>query len=257
MIKIERLSHTYKSRNEQAVKDLNLHIKKGESLVIVGPSGSGKSTLLKSINRLIEPTEGSIFIDGEDILKVPLKRVSRLRGKIGMIFQHFNLVERETVLQNVINGRLRYNSAFNTIFGRFSAEDYLIVRASIKRVGLEAFENERVANLSGGQKQRVAISRVLSQEPEIILADEPVSSLDPKLMKEIMDLLACVCREKEITFVSTLHFLDFAKNYGSRIVGMREGGIVFSGTPNDLTEKAIIDIYGETEEWRLYGKTGF
>lgn len=257
MIRIEQLNHIYKSRNEQAVKNINLHIKKGESLVIVGPSGSGKSTLLKSINRLIEPTSGSIFINNEDILKVPSKRVIQLRGQIGMIFQHFNLIERETVLKNVINGRLRYNSAFSTIFGKFSAEDYFIAKVSIKRVGLEKFENERVANLSGGQKQRVAIARVLSQNPAIILADEPVSSLDPRLMKEIMDLLICICKEKEITLVSTLHFLDFAKNYGSRIIGMQEGEIVFRGTPNDLTEKAIVDIYGETEDWRLYGKTGF
>jgi len=257
MIKIENLNHTYKNRNEEAIKNINLHIKKGESIVIIGSSGSGKSTLLKCINRLMEPNSGRILIDGEDIINCKCKKAERIRGKIGIIFQHFNLVERETVLKNVLNGRLRFNKSVHTIFGRFSKEDYIIVRENIRRAGLEQFENERVSNLSGGQKQRVAIARALSQKPEIILADEPVSSLDPKLMKEVMDLLKSICVEKGITLVSSLHFLDFAKRYGSRIIGMKNGGIVFDGKPEDLTEKDIVDIYGKTNDWYLYGKTGF
>lgn len=257
MIKIESLTHTYKNRNEEAVKNINLHIKRGENLVIIGSSGSGKSTLLKCINRLVEPISGKVFIEGEDIIHCPTKRTEKIRGKIGMIFQNFNIIERETVLQNVLNGRLRYNSSLKTIIGRFSKEDYAIVEESIKRVGLEEYKNERVANLSGGQKQRVAIARALSQKPDIMLADEPVSNLDPKLMKEIMDLLKNICIEKGITLISSLHFLDFAKRYGSRIIGMRNGEIVFDGKPEDLTEKDIVDIYGKTRDWYLYGKTGF
>jgi len=257
MIKIENLSHTYKNRNEEAIKNINLHIKKGESVVIIGSSGSGKSTLLKCINKLIEPNSGKISIEGEDILHCPIKKAEKIRGKIGMIFQNFNLIERETVFNNVLNGRLSFNSSLKTIFGKFSKEDCDAVEDSIKRVGLSEYKNERVANLSGGQKQRVAIARALSQKPDIMLADEPVSNLDPKLMKEVMDLLNNICIEKGITLISSLHFLDFAKRYGSRIVGMRNGEIVFDGKPEELTEKDIVDIYGKTEDWYLYGKTGF
>lgn len=257
MIKIQNLNHTYKNRKEEAVKDLNLHITKGESVVLIGSSGSGKSTLLKCINRLIEPNSGSIHIDGEDIVSCPIKNAEKIRGKIGMIFQNYNLLERETALKNVLNGRLRYNTTFNTILGRFSKEDRAIAKENLRTVGLQGYENERVANLSGGQKQRVAIARTLSQEPDIILADEPVSSLDPKLMKEIMDLLKGICEEKGITLVTSLHFLEFAKRYGSRIIGMRAGQVVFDGKPEELTEKDMVDIYGKTKDWFLYGKTGF
>jgi phosphonate transport system ATP-binding protein len=257
MIKIENLSHTYRNRNEEAVKNVNLHIEKGESVVIIGSSGSGKSTLLKCINRLVEPTSGKISIEGKDIIRCPIKKAEKIRGKIGMIFQNFNLIERETVFNNVLNGRLRFNSSLKIVFGRFSKEDYSISEESIRRVGLYEYKNERISDLSGGQKQRVAIARALSQEPDIILADEPVSNLDPKLMKEVMDLLRGICVEKGITLVSSLHFLDFAKRYGSRIIGMRKGGVVFDGKPEELTEKDIVDIYGKTKDWYLYGKTGF
>ena len=226
-------------------------------MLIIGSSGSGKSTLLKCINKLIEPNSGKISIEGEDILHCPIKKAEKIRGKIGMIFQNFNLIERETVFNNVLNGRLSFNSSLKTIFGKFSKEDCDAVEDSIKRVGLSEYKNERVANLSGGQKQRVAIARALSQKPDIMLADEPVSNLDPKLMKEVMDLLNNICIEKGITLISSLHFLDFAKRYGSRIVGMRNGEIVFDGKPEELTEKDIVDIYGKTEDWYLYGKTGF
>ena len=257
MIKIQNLTHTYKNRKEKAIDDLNLHINPGERVVIIGSSGSGKSTLLKCINKLIDPNVGDILIKEENILRCPIKKVEKLRGKIGMVFQNFNLIERETVLKNVLNGRLKYNSSLRTLLGRFSEEDYAVVRENLQTVGLEGYEKERVNNLSGGQKQRVAIARALSQKPEIMLADEPVSNLDPKLMKDIMDLLKNICVEKGITLVSSLHFLDFAKRYGSRIIGMRDGGIVFDGKPEDLTEKDIVDIYGKTKDWYLYGKTGF
>lgn len=257
MIKIKKLSHTYGNRTEEALKNINLHIKQGESVVIIGSSGSGKSTLLKCINRLIEPSSGNVFIEGEEITSCQIKKAEKIRGRIGMIFQNFNLVERETVLNNVLNGRLRHVSSLRALFGKFSEEDYAVAEDNIKRVGLEEYRHERVANLSGGQKQRVAIARALSQKPDVMLADEPVSNLDPKLMKEVMDLLKKICTEKKITLVSSLHFLDFAKRYGSRIIGMRSGEIVFDGKPEELTEKDIVDIYGKTQDWYLYGKTGF
>lgn len=257
MIKIKNLSHRYKNRTDEAVKKVDLHIKKGESVVIIGSSGSGKSTLLKCISRLVEPQSGTVLINNQDILSCPEKQVEKIRGNIGMIFQTFNLIERETVLNNVLNGRLRYNRSINSILGRFSKEDHRIVEQNLKRVGLSQYKHDRVSNLSGGQKQRVAIARALSQNPDIILADEPVSNLDPKLMKEVMDLLLSLCKEKGITLVSSLHFLDFAKRYGTRIIGIREGEIVFEGKPDELTEKDIVDIYGKTEDWYLYGKTGY
>src|SRR3989344_508198 len=237
MIKIENLTHRYKNRKEDALNNIDLHIKHGESVVLIGSSGAGKSTFLKCINRLVDPDSGRI--------------------NIGMIFQHFNLHERETILKNVLNGRLSYNNTFKTILGKFSKEDYEIARNNIKRVGLEEYENERVAYLSGGEKQRVGIARALSQEPKIILADEPVSSLDPKLMREIMDLLKKICEEESITLVSSLHFLDFAKRYATRVIGMRDGKIVFDDKPEELTEQNIVEIYGKTRDWYMYGKLGF
>ena len=256
MIKIEKLNHTYSNRNEEAVKNVNLHIKPGESVVIIGSSGSGKSTLLKCLNRLIKPTSGKVLINNQDIINCSVKKATEIRGEIGMIFQNFNLVERETVIKNVLDGRLRYNTTWKTILGRFSKEDYATARENLKAVGLEEFENERITNLSGGQKQRVSIARALSQKPDIILADEPVSSLDPKLMKEIMDLLKDICVKKGITLVTSLHFLEFAKRYGSRIIGMKNGEIVFDDKPENLTEESIINIYGETDEWSTCGKAG-
>ncbi len=222
MINIENLNHHYKNKSQEVLKNINLHIRKGENVVLIGSSGCGKTTLLRSINRLIEPVSGSIHINGENILKMPIKKVVRIRGKIGMIFQNFNLIERDSVLKNTLNGRLRHHSSLNTLFGRFSTQDYEIAKQSLKRVGLEDYENERINNLSGGQKQRVAIARTLSQNPDIILADEPVSSLDPKLMREILELLNNICLEKEITLVTSLHFLELAKKYSSRIIGMRQ-----------------------------------
>lgn len=245
MIKIENLTLKYRNSGKVGIKNVTLHVKKGERLVLVGSSGSGKSTLLKSINRLVEPLLGNIFIDNVNILKVGSKEVHKIRGKIGMIFQNFNLIERESVIKNVMNGRLRYQSNLATLLGKFSEEDYLIARDNIKTVGLEHYENERVAELSGGEKQRVAVARALSQEPDIMLADEPVSNLDPKLMKEIMDLLKNVCMEKNITLIVSVHLIDLAKKYGSRIIGLKEGKIVFDGKPYDLTEKDIVDIYGK------------
>lgn len=246
MIKINNLTHTYGNRKEEALKSISLEIKKGENVVVIGSSGSGKSTLLKSINRLIEPSSGEIYINGKEILRSSQKEAVKIRGDIGMIFQNFNLIERDTVLKNVLNGRLRKTGTFKTIIGKFSKEDYEIAKKNIQTVGLAKFENEKVSNLSGGQKQRVAIARTLSQEPNTILADEPVSSLDPRLMTEILDLLKDICKRKEITLITSLHFLDLAREYGSRIVGLKDGEIVFDGAPDDLSEKEVLSIYGET-----------
>jgi len=253
MIEIKNLSHTYSNREEGALKDINLTINKGESIVIVGSSGSGKSTLLQCINRLIEPSSGSILVNGENILNGSKKTSEALRGKIGMVFQNYNLIGRDTVLRNTLDGRIRYNNTFKVFLGRFSKKDYEIVENNLKKVSLYDLKDEITNNLSGGQKQRVGIARALSQNPEIILADEPVSSLDPMLMEEIMDLLKKVCEEEEITLITSLHFLKFAKVYGTRIIGLRKGEVVFDGKPEELTKKNIIDIYGEFTNGRNIG----
>ena len=230
MIKIQNLSHTYKNRDEGALKNINLHIKRGENVMLLGPSGSGKSTLMKCINRLIKPTSGDIFIEEENILTSEEKQTIKIRKKIGTIFQEFDLIERDTILKNVLNGRLGYISNFDTFFNRFKKEDYEIVEQNLKEVGLLGLKNERVSNLSGGQKQRVAIARALSQEPKIILADEPVSNLDPKLMADVLDLLLRICKQRQITLITSLHFVELVKKYASRVIGISEGSIIFDKT---------------------------
>jgi phosphonate transport system ATP-binding protein len=166
-------------------------------------------------------------------------------------------VEGASVLKNTLLGRLGYAGTLPSILGRFNEEDIAIAIDALKRVGLENYLQKRVSDLSGGQKQRVAIARAIAQRSTILLADEPVSSLDPKLMKEIMDLITEICEENNMTLIVSLHFLELAKSYATRLVGLRDGQIVVENTPNELTDKDIIDIYGETEDWILYGKTGF
>jgi phosphonate transport system ATP-binding protein len=271
MIKIEGLSHQYPVRAasrrtggdglganmEPALRDVHLDIARGERLVILGSSGSGKSTLLRCTNLSLRPTQGRVYINGEEITRLPQKEVEKIRRGIGVISQHFNLVEGATTLKNVLLGRLGYVGTLKSILGRFSDEDMSIASDCIKRVGLEKYAQKRVSDLSGGQKQRVAIARAMAQHARIILADEPVSSLDPKLMKEIMDLIQGICIEDDITLVASLHFLEMARSYATRLIGLREGQIVFDNTPDELTDKDIIDIYGETEDWVLYGRRGF
>lgn len=271
MIRIEGLSHYYpvraksrtagihgdESKRELALKNIHLNVAKGERLVIIGSSGSGKSTLLRCTNLSIRPTEGRVFIDDKDITRLPTKEVERIRRRIGVISQHFNLLEGATASKNVLLGRLGYVSTSKSIIGHFGEEDIAIAMDCIRRVGLEKYAQKRVSDLSGGQKQRVAVARAIAQRAQIILADEPVSSLDPKLMKEIMDLIKEICVEENITLLASLHFLELAKSYATRMVGLKEGKIVFENTPDELTDKDIVDIYGETEEWILYGKRGF
>jgi len=271
MIRIEGLSHYYPvrakhrttqingdgSNRELALKNIHLDVAKGERLVILGASGSGKSTLLRCTNLSIKPTQGKVFIDDEDITSLSTKDVERIRRRIGFISQHFNLVEGATALKNVLLGRLGYVHTLKSIMGRFNEEDDAIAVDCIRRVGLEKYAQKRVSDLSGGQKQRVAVARALAQRAQIILADEPVSSLDPKLMKEIMDLIKEICVEENITLLASLHFLELARSYATRMVGLRDGEIVFENTPDELTDKDIIDIYGETEDWVLYGRIGF
>ncbi len=269
MIRLEGVSHYYKLRvrpgragrdeagTERALKDINLEVRKGERLVLLGSSGAGKSTLLRCANLSVRPTQGKVYIDGTEITSLPPGDVAQVRRKIGVISQHFNLLEGASALKNVLIGRLGYLRTWPSILGRFGEEDIQIATDRLNRVGLGDYAQKRVSDLSGGQKQRVAIARAMAQQSTILLADEPVSSLDPKLMKETMDLIQEICVEDGITLIASLHFLELAKAYSTRMVGLRDGQIVFDNTPDELTDKDIIDIYGETEDWVLYGKRGF
>ncbi|MBT7237955.1 phosphonate ABC transporter ATP-binding protein [Candidatus Woesearchaeota archaeon] len=247
MIQITKLNHKYRNKKERALKEIDLSIKKGENIVLLGQSGSGKSTLIKCINKLIKPSSGSILINNEDILKLNSKEIKKVRKRIAVIFQEFNLLEKETVLNNVLNGRLGHIGTINTFLGRFDKKHKEIATTNLEKVGLLNLRNEKVCNLSGGQKQRVAIARALAQEPEIILADEPVSNLDPKLMQEIISLLYNLCKEKEITLISSLHFIDLVKKNSSRVIGIKEGEIVFDGTAESITEWEMVKIYGKSD----------
>jgi len=246
MIKIKNLNHRYKNEKEGALKKINLHIKEGDKVTIIGSSGSGKSTLLKCINRLIEPTSGEILVDNLNVLKANKENLKNIRRSIGIIFQEFNLIERDTVLKNVLNGRLGHTGTIRSCLGLFKEEDYKKANKALRDVGLSKAKNKRVSNLSGGQKQRVAIARVLVQEPKVILADEPVSNLDPRLREDILKLLNKLCIQKNITLVTSLHFVNFTKDYFTRLIGIKRGKIIFDGKPEELTEEKFIEIYGKT-----------
>lgn len=247
MIEIKNLSHRYGNRSEYALKNINLKFSPGETVFLMGPSGSGKSTLMKCINRLVEPLEGSILFDGMDILEMAQKDVERTRREIGMIFQEFNLFERKSVWGNVEMGRLGYISLLRSILLMSSGEDSRLVEECIKRVNMHEFKMETVSNLSGGQKQRVAIARALAQKPKVILADEPVSALDPSLQKEIMNLLQKICKEDNITLLISLHHIELVKKYADRIIGLKCGEVIFNTKPNAIDEDLLGKIYGNSE----------
>lgn len=259
MIKVNGLSYGYPNKNKEVLKNISFLVEAGEMVVLLGGSGAGKSTLLKCIGRLIDFQNGEVYIEGRNFSNLNLNKQGMLetQKKIAYIFQDFNLIERNTVLNNVLDGRLGYTSILRSSFYWHKKEDIELAERSLERVGMLSYIDERVENLSGGQKQRVSIARALAQEPKIILADEPVASLDPKLMKEVMDLLQKICFEDGITFLISLHFLDIAKKYAKKMIGINKGEIVFNDKVLELTEKNIVDIYGETKDWMLFGKIGY
>ncbi|CAM3827511.1 phosphonate ABC transporter ATP-binding protein [Alkalicoccus chagannorensis] len=243
MIEFNNVSLTYPN-GHQGLNDVNIQINDGEFVVIVGLSGAGKSTFIRSINRMVTPTEGELKVDEENILPLQGKKLRSLRTKVGMIFQHYNLVKRSTVMKNVIAGRLGHTGTVRSLLQLFDKEDRALAYTNLKRVNIAEKVHARADQLSGGQQQRVSIARVLTQEPRVVLADEPVASLDPPTSHQVMQYLKRINKEDKITTIVNLHFIDMAMEYADRIIGMRGGEVVFDGPVSEVSEKTFEDIYG-------------
>ena len=247
MLHIENLTKVFED-GTVALKDVSFSVEEGEFLTIIGLSGSGKSTLLRCINRLIEPTEGRVIWNGTDVTAAKSAELRRIRRQIGMIFQQFNLVKRSSVLTNVLSGRLGYAHPWLSLVHFFSQEDRRRARAALERVGISEKADNRADQLSGGQQQRVAIARALMQEPKLMLADEPVASLDPVLSHSILQYLELLNRQDGITVICSLHFLDLVHRYATRVIGLKDGELVFDGAPDELTAQRFKEVYGEEAE---------
>lgn len=244
MLEVQHLHKVY-SNGTVALTDVNFTVNDGEFLVIIGLSGSGKSTLLRCINRLIDPTEGKILWDGVDVTAASSGELRRIRRQIGMVFQQFNLVKRSSVLTNVLAGRLGYANPYLSLLGVWPPAERERAQRALTRVGIADKASARADALSGGQQQRVGIARALMQEPKLILADEPVASLDPVLAHSILQYLEQLNREEKITVICSLHFLDLVHRYATRVVALKDGKVVFTGLPQEIDRARFKEIYGE------------
>ena len=242
MIRIRGLRKIFPP-NTVALDGVDLDVLPGECVMVIGQSGAGKSTLLRCLNRLIEPTAGEIALNGSRVTGASPDALRGVRRQIGMIFQQFNLVRRASVMENVLAGRLGHVPGVPSLFGRFPRQDREFAIACLRLVGLEEFAERRADRLSGGEQQRVAIARALAQEPKVILADEPTASLDPMLTESIMGILQRINRERGLTLVVSQHMLETALAYGTRIVGLRRGRVVFDGPPEAITPDLVQGIY--------------
>jgi len=243
MLRIENLVKEYPG-GIRALEDVSIEVRDGEFVVLIGLSGSGKSTLLRCINRLVEPTSGRILLDDLDISAAKASDLRKVRRNIGMIFQQFNLVKRSSVLTNVLTGRLGYVSQWQGLLAHFGEEDYRRALVNLERVGLRDRAHQRADRLSGGQQQRVAIARALMQEPKIMLADEPVASLDPATSHSVLKYLQQINREG-MTVICSLHFLSLARTYGTRVIALKAGRLMFDGKPSEIDAERFRSIYGE------------
>jgi phosphonate transport system ATP-binding protein len=245
ILEVRDLKKVYRGAEGPAINRINFSLVQGEMVGVIGPSGAGKSTLLRCINRLAAPTQGRVFIEGEEITGAKPGKVRSLRRRVGMVFQHYNLVARLTVMQNVMHGRLGYMSTLDGILGRYTEEDKRRAAAILEQTGLGEFLYHRAGELSGGQKQRAGIVRALMQEPSILLCDEPIASLDPASAQVVMELIRDVCRQRNIACIVNLHQVDAAIKYADRIIGMYQGEIVYDGPTSRLTESMIEKIYNK------------
>lgn len=247
MLRLEGLVKRYRT-GDQALKGVDLEVPRGQVMALIGPSGAGKSTLIRCINRLVEPSAGRIVLGGEDITRLGTGALRRARRRMGMIFQEYALVERLSVMENVLSGQLGYVGFWRSYFRRFPRAAVEEAFRLLRRVGLEEFVDQRADQLSGGQRQRVGIARALIQQPDLLLVDEPTASLDPKTSRQIMRLIRELCAERQLATIINIHDVALAQMFVQRIVGLRLGEVVYDGPPDGLTPEVLTEIYGE-EDW--------
>jgi phosphonate transport system ATP-binding protein len=247
VLQIIDLTKRYRT-GDLALDGVTLSVNRGEVLGLIGSSGAGKSTLIRCVNRLVEPSAGKVFLDTVEITALSRGRLRQARRRIGMIFQEFALVERLTVMENVLSGRLGYVSFWRSFMRRFPPNDVEKALRLLERVGLTAHIDRRADALSGGQRQRVGIARALEQDPELLLVDEPTASLDPKTSREIMRLITEICIERQLAAVINIHDVALAQMYVARIIGLRAGKVVYDGSPAGLSQETLATIYG-AEDW--------
>ena len=254
ILEFNNVSKTYDNITK-ALTDITFSVDEGEFLSIIGPSGSGKSTILRCINRLVDATQGSIVFDGHNITNADKREMRQVRKRTGMIFQHYNLVDRLSVLENVLHGRLGHKSTFSGAAGIYTEQEKQKAFSILDKLGLTEQAYKRCDELSGGQKQRVGIARAIMQEPRLILCDEPIASLDPSSSKIIMDHLRNINETMKITCILNLHQVDVALKYSKRIIGITLGKIVYDGPPDKLKKSQILEIY-QSEEGELITDVG-
>ena len=246
LLSVKNISKEY-NNGITALKNVSFDVEKGEFISIIGPSGSGKSTLLRSINKMIDISQGSILFENRNIEKLKKKEIELVRREIGMIFQNYNLVERLTVIENVLHGRLGYKSVFSGILGIYSEEEKKEAFNFLEKVNMTKYAYQKCNELSGGQKQRVGIARAIMQKPKLLLCDEPIASLDPKTAENIMNYLKKIVTELKITCIVNLHQVDIAKKYSNRIIALNKGEKIFDDKPEYLTDDMIEFIYKDEE----------
>ena len=247
MLQLKKLGKRYKT-GDDALKGVNLEIPDGQVVGLIGPSGAGKSTLIRCVNRLVEPTTGSVILNDVEVNTLSAANLRKARRKMGMIFQEYALVDRLTIMENVQSGRLGYVGFWRSFFRKYPQTDIDEAFRLLERVGLDHMVDKRADELSGGQKQRVGIARALIQDPEVLLIDEPTASLDPKTSRQIMRLISELCQERQLSAIVNIHDVALAQMFVERIVGLQAGEIVFDGVPDDLTPDVLTQIYGE-EDW--------
>ena len=247
VLKMEHIEKVY-GNQVRALHDISLEVRAGEFVAVIGPSGSGKSTLLRPVNQLVVPSGGHVYIDGEEVTGASGKKLRLLRRKVGMIFQHYNLVQRLSVMQNVLHGRLGYMSALDGMLGNYTEEDKRKAIDLLQEIEMGDRLYNRASDLSGGQKQRVGIARAIMQEPKLLLCDEPIASLDPNASRIIMDLIYQMTQRRNIACIVNLHQLDVAMRYATRIIGLAKGEMIFDGTPQQLNNAVIEKIYNTSME---------
>jgi len=242
-LEVKDLCASYSSSGPEILKGISFDVAENDFLAIIGPSGAGKSTLIRCINRLVEPTSGQIYFHGQDVTQLSLRELRKIRRGIGMIFQEFNLIDRMSVMDNLLSGRLGFTGNMRTLFKAFKRQDIDSALKLLERVGLSDQVDKRADELSGGQRQRVGIARALMQNPKLLLLDEPTSSLDPKISREIMNLVKEMAFELKVPCLCNIHDVQLAMDFCNKIIGIQEGTKMFEGTPESLNKEKLHEIY--------------